>query len=90
MRPVGRPSIQVPGTGPGRPMSGSHTLHCTVLFYSFIRIAKRHRGGRKRPIHSSTSPKHFNSGIFPSSTHRVYRLKVANFLRHVGIFDQAL
>ncbi len=54
-------------------------------------------GGRKRPVHSSSSPKHLLqnviSGIFSSSIHSVYRLEVANFLRtfsHVGIFDPAL
>ncbi len=56
-----------------------------------------HHRGRKRPIHSSSSPKHLLqnviSGIFSSSTHSVYRLEIANFLRtfsHVGIFDPAL
>ncbi len=55
----------------------------------------KHRG-RKRPIHSSSSPKHLLqnviSDIFTSSSHRVYRLEISNFLptvSHVGIFDPA-
>jgi hypothetical protein len=62
----------------------------------FCRKTLHHRG-RKRPTHSSSSPKHLLqnviSGIFSSSTHRVYRLEIANFLRtfsHVGILDPAL
>jgi hypothetical protein len=42
------------------------------------------RTGRKRPIHLSSFPKHLLknviSGIFPSSTLRVYRLEITNFL----------
>ncbi len=47
--------------------------------------------------HRCVTPKHLLqnviSGILPSSAQRVYRLKIANFLRtfsHVGIFDPAL
>jgi hypothetical protein len=52
---------------------------------------------RKRQIHSSSSPKHLFqnviSGIFPSTTLRVYRPEIANFFRtfsHVGSFDPPL
>ncbi len=48
--------------------------------------------GRGQSIQAS-SPKQYHqnviSGIFPSSTHRVYRLEIATF-NHVDIFDPAV
>ncbi len=55
-----------------------------------------HRGSMQRPIHSSSSPKlllqNVISGIFLSSSHRVYRLEIANSLRtiYVGFCYPAL
>ncbi len=67
-----------------------------AVWAQFWRKTLDHRA-RKRPSHTSSSIKHllqnFISGIFYSSTHRAYRLAIANFLRtfsHVGIFDPAL